>query len=138
MESQYPLKMDAQDLKGYTAIVLDHDNMLELLQWVEFDIPLGWNYVGHNMHMTIDPFKINADERIGEMVNLTAFEIGISKTALAVKVEGYDRKTNNAFPHITIAVNVRNGGSPKDSNKITEWKKMSPLTVQGTIQNVTK
>lgn len=118
----------------YTAIVLDDSSRNELIQMFQ-NIPDGWEIVAH--HMTIDPFKDNADERIGQKVIFQATDVGISDKAIAIKVVGYDRTTNNAFPHITVAINRNNGGKPKDSNVIQNWEKIKgKIQLQGTIQNV--
>ena len=51
---------------------------------------------------------------------------------MAVGVEGY--QTNNAKPHITIAVNRNAGGKPFMSNKLKDWKPLGfPLKVTGTV-----
>jgi hypothetical protein len=50
-------------------------------------------------------------------------------------VEGYQSKNNN--PHITIAVNILDGGKPKDSNDIIEWKKLNNgITVIGKVEEI--
>jgi hypothetical protein len=120
--------------RGYTAIVLTERFRTLLLQVLADKIPDGWDVIVH--HMTIDPFKTDADERLNKQFSLIVTELGVSNNAMAVKVTGYDRKTNNAFPHITIAVNTKCGGKPKDSNEIKTWIPINPIPIVGTIQNV--
>ena len=56
---------------------------------------------------------------------------------MAVKVVGYDKKTNNNFPHVTIAVNRTGGGKPKDSNDIEKWQKVeNGISLSGKIKNL--
>lgn len=50
---------------------------------------------------------------------LEVTHIGISDKAVAVRVVGFDSK--NKIPHVTVAVNINNGGKPFDSNKIENW-----------------
>jgi hypothetical protein len=70
-------------------------------------------------------------------VILKVVAIGLDEKVLAVKVSGYAGKTNNAFPHITIAVNRVEGGKPKDSNAIKNWTPvLNGVTLNGTVQNL--
>jgi hypothetical protein len=50
--------------------------------------------------------------------------------AMAVKVEGYP--SNNAIPHITVAVNP-NGGKPVMSNDITKWQPVKHFMLLGQV-----
>ena len=103
----------------YSAVVLDKDSQNKLLN--SFKIPEGWQSYAY--HMTIVFGKGLEDKsEIGKKVELTATELGISDMAMAVKVEGYP--SANEIPHITIAVNVNEGGKPYDSNKINNWGKL--------------
>lgn len=122
--------------KGYTAIILDNASRTSLLSKFTKNIPAGWDVIAH--HMTINPFETNSDERIGKNVELFVTDIGLSKTAIAVKVRGYDRQTKNSFPHITLAINKTDGGKPKDSNEIKNWVPAENLSITGTIQNIIK
>jgi hypothetical protein len=75
--------------------------------------------------MTINFGKGLPDElkpHLGTSVLIRATEVGISDKAMAVKVEGYH--SDNDLPHVTVAVNVNDGGKPVMSNQITDWKKM--------------
>ena len=74
-------------------------------------------------------------EDLNKDVTLTVTELGLSDMAMAVKVEGYP--SNNAIPHITIAVNP-NGGKPVMSNDITEWTKINPFKVVGKVTEIKK
>jgi hypothetical protein len=56
---------------------------------------------------------------LGTEQNLEITHYGMSDKAVAVRVVGFH--SENKIPHITVAVNVKNGGKPVDSNKITEW-----------------
>lgn len=71
---------------------------------------------------------------LGQEVSLTAYEIGYSDKALAVKVVGC--ASVNATPHITIA--TIEDGDPFDSNKITHWLEFPPMDLLGCIARVDK
>ncbi len=117
----------------YTGIVISDKSRNALKSAFSKYLPSGWKTVAH--HMTIDPFKVDADERIGEKVELKVTDFGISPDAAAVKVSGYDRETNNKFPHITIAIPP--DGKAKNSNDIKKWVKLKePIYVSGTIENI--
>ena len=120
--------------KKYCAVLLDDSSQYKLKNTFKDLIPENWTIKCH--HMTIDPFSECADG-IGESVNLMLTHFGRNDKACAVKVVGYKGKTNNAFPHVTIAVNESNGGKAKDSNTITEWTPIRKhITLTGTIENL--
>jgi len=120
--------------KKYCAVLLDGSSQIKLKSTFKSLIPDNWTIKCH--HMTIDPFNECADG-IGESVNLMLTHFGKNDKACAVKVVGYKGNTNNAFPHVTIAVNEAGGGKAKDSNAITEWTPIRKhITLTGTIENL--
>jgi len=61
---------------------------------------------------------------------------------VAVRVENFSTivKSNpkdeiNRFSHITLAINPFDGKS-LDSNFITDWKKITPITIKGVVKEV--
>ncbi len=128
-ESVGPLDLDKvikskpmykKKVKKIAMAVLDDKSRAKLLGSVSHFIPKDWEMIAH--HMTIN-FGKGLGDRIGDLgknVTLVAEEIGVSNMAVAVKVSGYH--SDNNIPHITIAVNRKNGGKPVMSNMITEWK----------------
>ena len=63
--------------------------------------------------------------------NITINAIGISEKAMAFRVvfPGKSRVSSlNEKPHITIC--TFNGGKPVDSNSITNWKNIKPMTIK--------
>jgi hypothetical protein len=121
----------------YSAVLLDEESHDALLRACKNDIPPGWKLYAH--HMTINPFGLIADKLIGKPVKMEITYFGRSDMACAVKVNilsGFEGKTNNAFPHVTVAVNP-NGGKPKHSNDIADWAPVThDLILTGTIQNL--
>lgn len=121
--------------KSYCGVLLDRSSQDKLKLIFQHIVPDGWVWKCH--HMTIDPFKHCSENFIGTSVNLMVTYIGKSDTAIAVKVVGYKGQTNNAFPHVTIAINESIGGSSKDSNKIVNWTPITQnITLTGTIENL--
>lgn len=121
----------------YSGVILDDSSKSKLLAQFASKIPAGWKTFAHHMTTSFAKPLANEDD-LGKEVELTVIELGVSDKALAVKVEGYP--TDNEIPHITIAVNVDEGGKPYDSNKITDWGRVDlgeTLKVYGTLKNVT-
>lgn len=124
-------------LSNYIAIFLDQNSKGALGKLRSF-VPKDWVWYGD--HMTIK-FSYNPmysedfPEPYGELarsrkqVALVATHIGLSNNAIAVKVEGYPLEGKLA--HVTLA--TPQGGSPKNSNLITNWKKIKSFTIHGTI-----
>ena len=115
-----------------SMVVLDEQSRTELLTSFKDYVPLGWKLFGH--HMTIKfgsglPFEIA--HLCDESVTLVVTHIGISDKAIAVKVNGFP--SFNKIPHITIAVNDSEGGKPVMSNNITDWKKVNPIELTGSV-----
>lgn len=126
-------KKDKSDKVLYSAVVLDEKSKNELL--AKFDIPEGWKTFAHHMTIVFGkglPEDMKSD--LGKTVTLTVKELGVSDMAMAVKVGGYP-STNN-IPHITIAVNVNEGGKPVMSNQITNWKPVKNFNITGTVTEV--
>jgi predicted kinase len=119
---------------SYAGVMLDDKSKSVLFSELSEFIPKGWKTFAH--HMTITFGKPLQDRgAIGNTVNLTATHVGGSDMAIAVKVEGYP--SDNDIPHITIAVNVDQGGKPFMSNKITKWSPLnSPINLSGVVQEV--
>ena len=132
-----PLGVDENSKSDkYCGVLLDNESRNKLKSIFGQFIPDGWTFKCH--HMTVDPFKACEDEsQLGKPVSLMVTHIGKNDTAYAVKVVGYKGKTNNAFPHVTIAVNTLAGGQAKDSNKITDWTPIAQhIVLNGTIENM--
>lgn len=117
---------------SYSAVLLDQQSHEKLLQLLREKIPEGWKTYAH--HMTINMGSLKNPEDLGKLVEISATEVGISDMAMAVKVNGYPSK--NAIPHITIAINIANGGKPVMSNNITNWEPIPLIKLQGTITEV--
>jgi len=123
----------SQSNKRYSAVVIDEQSRDLLISTYKSEIPEGWEIIAH--HMTINPFGLTDDTE--KPVQLKVDEFGKDDKAIAVKVSGYDRKTNNKYPHITIAINRINGAKPKDSNNISNWRPIdNGIILKGVVQNL--
>lgn len=118
----------------YSAVVLNKESRDMLLSRLEDMIPENWKVIAH--HMTIVFGKpVPNQEDLNKEVTLTVTELGLSDMAMAVRVEGYE--SNNAIPHITIAINP-DGGKPVMSNNITDWDKIKPFNITGVVTEIKK
>lgn len=115
----------AQNNWIYIGIFLNKESSVKLMTALHDYIPNGWNVYCHHMTIAfnnhseiVQKFYNKYSPRFGEKCKLKVVGIGISDKAIAVKVETAC-KTNNAIPHITVAVS--NTGKPIDSNYIQKW-----------------
>lgn len=111
----------------YTAVILDDYTRENLTQ--EFYLPYGinneWKWYAHHMTINMGEAKPIIKQFLGTKQILVVTHIGKSNECIALKVKGF--KSYNDIPHVTLAVNVKNGGRPVMSNMITDWK---PLEVK--------
>jgi len=130
----------------YSGIILDQKSIDLLLS--TFIYPYNeysdWIKIAH--HMTICMGELPEHIKrywLDEEVTLTVTEIGVSDKAIAVKVTGFfsitkpikDLNDIDRFPHITLAINPIDA-KPVDSNFITDWKKIQPITLKGIVKEV--
>ena len=118
----------------YTAVVLSQASQTKLLNALKQVIPADWKIICH--HMTINMGNAQsgpAKELLGQNVQLRAISLGKSDKAMAVTVDT-NIPSANAIKHITLAVNIKNGGKPMMSNQITDWHPMSPIDLDGVVQ----
>jgi predicted kinase len=118
----------------YSAVVLDDKSHKLLLDIFSDMIPPDWKTFAHHMTIAFGKGVENLDE-LGTTVTLKVVELGISDMAIAARVEGY--KSNNAIPHITLAINP-NGGKPVMSNQIKDWKPIKNFDITGIVTNIMK
>lgn len=124
----------------YTAIVLSNISRRKLLDSVSTVIigavtEQAWPEV-HCHHCTLHMGSAKEDDNVGQAVELTADAIGFAGArvcAVRVKLPAHV-KCANATPHITLFVNRDNGGKPKHSNEIKDWKPHGPITLTGTVE----
>ncbi len=119
----------------YSGVVLDTASRNKLLDMVGNKIPSGWKEFAHHMTIIFGKGVKNKDE-VGKKVVLTVTAIGSTDKVIAVKVEGYE--SINKVPHITVAVNLADGGKPVMSNDITNWQPIKQFMVGGVVTEIKK
>lgn len=120
----------------YTAIIIDETSKQKLLTYLKDIIPNDWNVICHHMTINLGSFNDGPlkDSNFGlnQEVSLTATKLAKDDKVIAVEVVS-DVPSINKIKHITIAVNVKNGGKPVMSNKLTNWNDISPIQLKGII-----
>lgn len=140
--------MDAQ----YYALFLSEKSSLRLLKFLDRDAPdemyeaIGYNkttlYLHHctllhksqynnNKNIYRDIITLQKIIHPNKLIPLFVDELGWSDKAIAFKCKGYIINLNaicaNKIPHITAY--TINDGKPVDSNHITHWIPITPITV---------
>ena len=116
-------------MASYSGIFLDKKSRSILLS--KFKLPSGWKPFSEHMTIKLGNLPEELKSKIGNTYKLKIDKIGVSDTAIALGVD--TKLSTNKFPHITFAVDTKNGGKPKDSKEITKWKSISPIYVTGKL-----
>jgi hypothetical protein len=112
-------------------LIVDNKQLLKLVDNLDND----WERLAHHMTIKMGELPEELKDKKGNVfVDLTATHIGyFEDKVVAVKLDS-KFKSQNAFSHVTLAVNRKNGGKPFLSNKITEWKKLDkPISLEGKL-----
>jgi len=119
----------------YSAVVLDDASHQMLVNQFKTLIPENFKVYAHHMTINLGELKEEYRKYLGLTVMLKVIAIGIDEKVIAVKVEGFP--SINKIPHITIAVDVANGGKPMMSNNIPYWSPTKSLfMLKGTVEEV--
>lgn len=138
---------------SYSAVVLDETSQQKLKDFAldpdtdvkvnSIRLPIhvrdnGWKVYCHHMTINMGPLPEHLKSYLDSEQKLEAIAIGVSDKAVAVKVIGtMAGHSKNDIPHVTIAVNVPNGGKPVDSNKIVKWVKLeNPIKLSGIVKEL--
>lgn len=138
---------------SYSAVVLDEPSQQRLKDFAlepetnvkvnSIRLPIhvrdnGWKVYCHHMTINMGPLPEHLKSYLDSDQKLEAIAIGVSDKAVAVRVIGtMAGHSKNDIPHITIAVNVKGGGKPVDSNKITQWTRLEkPIKLSGVVKEV--
>lgn len=130
----------------YSAIVLDEASQLKLEKLAE-DVKVngvklnmlvrdsGWKMYNHHMTINMGELPNYLKQYLGTKQKLEATHVGISPIAVAVRVTGFESK--NKIPHVTVAVNIKAGGKPVNSNDIKDWKQLeTPIKLRGEVREL--
>ena len=107
-----------KDIIGNNPLYLDHSTVVH---HIHLKTSIGKEIYGICHNSLKKTYKI--------IIN----SIGISDKAMAFGVT-MDIPCINKCPHITIT--TFNGGKPKDSNDIVEWKPIAPITIFGELRRI--
>ena len=138
---------------SYSAVVLDETSQQKLKDFAldpdtnvkvnSIRLPIhvrdnGWKVFCHHMTVNMGELPTHLKTYLDSDQKLEAIAIGVSDKAVAVKVIGtMAGHSKNNIPHVTIAVNVKGGGKPVDSNKITQWTKLEkPIGLSGIVKEL--
>lgn len=120
----------------YTALVLDELSRNILMAHFNDQIPIDWDVKCHHMTINLNSAETGpASAIVGQEFELIVMSLGKNDKVMAVGVNTTVPSTN-LVKHITLAVNTRQGGKPKDSNLIANWASLPPvlnLKLKGTI-----
>jgi hypothetical protein len=133
---------------SYSGVVLDRDSVKHLKQMaLDFGMPEGFVFVTpqgaplpHHMTIKMGPLDSPYTDTyvVGEKYTLPVLSIGKDDRAMAVRVEVPGPIKTKSFPHVTVAVNKKDG-KPFHSNKIPEENFEPPpyeLLLSGIVQEV--
>lgn len=127
----------------YIGIFLDKETTEQLKVLTGKVLDKDWKLYCH--HMTI-AFNDGSDkalslyniykEYFGAKTEIMATHIGVSKDAIAVKVD-FKGQTSNKTPHVTLATPI--DGKPVNSNYITNWSPLiKPIKLTGIFSSFNK
>lgn len=120
---------------SYSAVVLDERSKERLIKRFASNIPKDWEIIAHHMTINLGEIDPEYEKYIGMTVRLTVNDFAMDDKVAAVGVSGFDSK--NAKPHITLAVNRKEGGKPVMSNYLTDWKRIErPFLITGKVIEV--
>lgn len=143
----------------YTGVFLNDASRNQLVKWASSDKRIvdllnsgfqmntasGEQLVDHvTLHLGRFNPKLNDINLVGQTITFEVGTLGISDKAIAFGVPYVNHgvysafgnplvMSQNATPHITIAINPKNGGKPMHSNQIDNWVKIPTMTVQGVL-----
>lgn len=119
----------------YSAVVLDDESRSRLVERFKSIIPEGWEVIAHHMTINMGEIDPKFEKYLQMPVRLSVNDVAWNDKVIAVGVTGFE--SNNAKPHITLAVNRKAGGKPVMSNQLTDWKLLKkPLYLTGKVTEV--
>lgn len=124
----------------YSAIILTKESQEKLARLFSEFIPKDWEVFAHHMTFAFkQPLPDELKNKENEEVSIEVNGFGKTDKVMAVRVSGeYTQYTVNETPHITLAVNKNDGGTPAMSNDIEKWDDIEPpIELYGVIKEVT-
>jgi hypothetical protein len=119
---------------SYTGIVLHSADQQRLIKHVETMIPQGWDIRAHHMTCNMKGAEEGpALDWVDKEVELRVKAIARSNKVVAVAVDT-EAPSVNRVKHITVAVGP--GARPIDSNELSDWEPITPITLKGIVKEV--
>lgn len=120
---------------SYSAVVLDEPSKQKLINRFKNLIPDEYEIIAHHMTINMGEIDQEYEKYIGFPVRLKVEDFGIDDKVAAVGVSGFPSK--NEKPHITLAVNRKEGGKPVMSNELNNWYNIKkPIHLKGKVEEV--
>lgn len=120
---------------SYSAVVLNEESSNQLKRFYRGLRPT-WKWYGHHMTIKMGGLPESMKHLLGQPYSLVVSHIGSSDMAVAVRVDDGGLSFND-IPHVTLLVNVDDGGKPFLSNKITNWERTDVrFKISGTVEEV--
>lgn len=120
---------------AYSGIVLNERSKKRLLKNFGNLIPEDWEIIADHMTINMGEIDPKYEKHLGMPLPLYVTGFGINDKVAAVRVSGFPSK--NKIPHVTLAVNRKEGGKPKMSNEIDKWYDIKrPIQLVGKVKEV--
>ena len=125
-------------MTNYSAIVLDeksHNKLIEIFSptWEDEE---GWEILAHHCTLQMGELPQEMKDYIGQEFTIKVLAFAGDDKVKAVEVE-CPIPTKNKIPHITLAVNRKNGGKPVMSNNLMNWAPVTDgIYIAGTVMEV--
>lgn len=132
----------------YTAILLNVNSKDALKQkmggWFNDDKFDDWRVYCHHLTLNMGSMDkgLNSTELLGKDATIEFDAVGWSDMATACRVTkltttcGTELKSKNKLPHVTMAVNIHDGGKPVMSNDIKTWIPVPPFALCGKVVEI--
>lgn len=127
---------------SYCCVLLDNESYNKLKKLIPDDFK-SFKVFCHHMTIKLGSLPKEFEDRKGEEISMKVTHIGKNDLVCAVKVvpqdkelqEYYNKVELPKFPHVTMSVDVKNGGKPFMSNKLKdgEFDKIDGPTLKGKI-----
>lgn len=104
---------------SYTAAVLSTSSRAIVMERVGDLVPEGWEIVNH--HCTCHMGPPIATDRLGETAYLVADAYAMDDRVIAIRIANAGEISKNETPHVTVAVNRKDGAKPFESNNLKKW-----------------
>lgn len=110
---------------AYSAVVLDNRSKSKILKLFKQVKPKDYEIITDHMTINLGNIDERFESYLGQTVRLKAESFAMDEKVMAIEVSGF--YSYNNIPHITLAVNRKNGGKPSDSKNLENWKPINKI-----------